>query len=342
MYSHELKIASVNCNGLGQKPKRIKVFKWLKQKYKGILFLQETYSSTKCEYEWKRDIGHQYKAYYSHGETNSKGVCTIIPKCLTKFITKSLKDKEGRMIAIQLTLDQKNYVLVNVYLPPQDRVPEQIKFLENLELTCAQFENATFIIGGDHNILQNPKLDKYNSKNEEPSKVAKILENLKSRMNLSDVWRIQNPTLRRYTWRRHKPLQQSRLDYWLVTNTLIGKTVECNIGISFLSDHNLININLNITKVARVGKGLWKLNNSLLQDQEYVTQIETCIDKHVTDLQAIGDKRLAWEYLKMVVRRESISYSIARAKRRKAEEVNLLNHLRDCEARLEDPTVVDQ
>ena len=44
----------------------------------------------------------------------------------------------------------------------------------------------------------------------------------------------------------------------------------------------------------------------------------------------------------MVVRRETIWYAIARAKQRKTEEVNLLNHLKDSEARLEDPTVEDQ
>ena len=133
-------------------------------------------------------------------------------------------------------------------LPTQEKVADQIKFLEDLETICNEFENAQFILGGDFNIIQNPKLDKYKPKIEEPSKVAKILENLKYRLNFSDIWRFQNPTLRRYTWRRHNPLQQSRLDYWLVTNTLINKTVTCNIGISFLSDNYLFDIVVSVAK----------------------------------------------------------------------------------------------
>ena len=67
----ELNILSFNCNGLGQKPKRIRIFKWLKREYKGIYCLQETYSTKKIKKSWERDIGHLHKLYCSHGMPNS-------------------------------------------------------------------------------------------------------------------------------------------------------------------------------------------------------------------------------------------------------------------------------
>ena len=42
-------INSFNVNGLGMKNKRIAIFSWLKSKYSGIYFLQETHSSSNCE-----------------------------------------------------------------------------------------------------------------------------------------------------------------------------------------------------------------------------------------------------------------------------------------------------
>ena len=87
-------------------------------------------------------MGHQYKLLFSHGTSNSKGVCSMVPKDLLKNITKSLKDKEGWCIALQFHLGGKNYTVINVYAPMQNNVTEQLEYLKKLEQTMEQFENT--------------------------------------------------------------------------------------------------------------------------------------------------------------------------------------------------------
>ena len=88
----KLNITSINGNGLGQKPKRIPLIKWLKSNHRGIFLIQETHSTLKTQSAWIRDLGHQYKAYFSHGTSGTNGVCTAIPKNLAKYVEEVKND----------------------------------------------------------------------------------------------------------------------------------------------------------------------------------------------------------------------------------------------------------
>ncbi|MEK6264145.1 MAG: hypothetical protein N2B06_05155 [Clostridium sp.] len=77
------------------------------------------------------------------------------------------------------------------------------------------------------------------------------------------------------------------------------------------------------------------MNNSLLEEPEYTNLITNIIKKTECDLTHIDDNRLSWEFLKMVIRRETISYSIARNKRRNKEGEELLDKMKECEAKME-------
>ena len=311
MANSKLNIISFNGNGLSDRPKRITVFKWLKRNFKGIFLLQESHSSIKTQICWQKDIGHQFKAFFSHGTTAKKGVCTMIPKSLVKKVCNVEQDENGRILAIQIVIDKIKYTIINVYLPTQNFMQDQINTLDKLDSMMDNFNDSVIIVGGDFNIIQDPALDKYDPKpNEKPSKAANRLEELKFKYNLNDIWRVQNPRVKRYTWRRRTPLQQSRLDFWLVKDTINGNIAECDIGQAYRSDHNLINIQCATQKTVPRGKGFWKVNNSLLEDQAYIDLITTKVADLEPELQEISDDRLAWEFIKMVIRRETISYAV--------------------------------
>ena len=148
-----LNITSYKCNGLGQKPKRIKIFKYLKREYKGLICLQETYSTPKIEKKWAKEMGHQYKFYFSHGTSNSKGVCIIVPKPLVKNITNIHHDNEGRSVTLQFHLAGKNYTIINIYAPTQDKSVEQLAYLKQIEQTMDHFQDTTFIVVGGGTLI---------------------------------------------------------------------------------------------------------------------------------------------------------------------------------------------
>ena len=149
-------ITSFNCNGLGQKPKRVKIFKWLKREFKGIYCLQETYSIPKIEKSWACNIGHQHKIYFSHGTSNSRGVCIIVPKKLVPYITKTSQDNEGRYIILDSEINGTRYILINIYASNDD----DAQFKKNLIYKVDELQCENIIWGGDFNLVFNIELDK--------------------------------------------------------------------------------------------------------------------------------------------------------------------------------------
>ena len=230
------RLSSMNANGLGDEKKRLKLLKWLKRDYKGILLLQETHTTRKIECEWKIQTGRQYKVYFSHGTSGSCGVATLLPHNLVKYVTNEMSDDSGRLLIIQLTMGKHVYSIVYIYAPTQNFIADQLAFLETFESYIEKIKDTKILAAGDFNIIQNPQLDKWNANSDEkPSKVALQLAH-----NLIDIWRTLNPGVKRFTWRRKNPLQQSRLDYWLISDVSIYKVSKVEICTGLNSDHSLI------------------------------------------------------------------------------------------------------
>ena len=91
--------------------------------------------------------------------------------------------------------------------------------------------------------------------------------------NLVDVWRIRNPSLKRYTFRKNHSsgFIQRRLDYIFITNNIQEYFKKVSILSSFCSDHSPISCILESFSKIQLGK---KFNSSLINDEKYVTQMK--------------------------------------------------------------------
>ena len=88
-----------NCNGLGNKKKRQKVFTYLKDKLKnGFVFLQETHSIENLEKEWKNQWGGEI--YFSHGTSSSTGCAIAFSNQFSCNIVNQVKDNNGRVLIL--------------------------------------------------------------------------------------------------------------------------------------------------------------------------------------------------------------------------------------------------
>ena len=101
---------------------------------------------------------------------------------------------------------------------------------------------------------------------------------------------------------------------WLVSDTLGCNVVSSDIGPGIYSDHSVVTLQLKPMNESKFGKSYWKFNNSLLDDVKYVEQLNNLLTLPDHELDSIEDKRLAWEMVKMKVRRFTISYSIEKSK----------------------------
>ena len=92
------------------------------------------------------------------------------------------------------------------------------------------------IVYVDFNLVLDPNLNSnnYTSVNnpQSRSKVLQTIENSK----LCDAFRLLNPTTKRFTWRRRNPIKQARLDYFLISQTLVDLITNCNIKPGYRSE----------------------------------------------------------------------------------------------------------
>ena len=93
-------------------------------------------------------------------------------------------------------------------------------------------------------------------------------------MNLSDSFRIFHPFMKTFTRIQITPFTASRLDFFLVSNSLTSFTQNINVLPSIRSDHRVVKLVLRFFQL-NIGPGYWKFNNNLLDDDNYISFIKT-------------------------------------------------------------------
>ena len=74
---------------------------------------------------------------------------------------------------------------------------------------------------------------------------------------------------------------------------------------------------------ARGVPGFWKFNATLVDDQEYCDSLHNEYKNWLEEFEAVKDKRVLWDLIKYKIRQYTITYSKAKA-RKKREKLNLL------------------
>jgi hypothetical protein len=243
-------------------------------------------------------------------------------------VHKEVKDTEGRIILIEITINDEDYVLVNYYAPTKDNLSEQIKCLNNLKDILVDFSDKQFIIGGDFNCCLNPGIDKRGDTIEKASACAESIQDTMNELNLCDIWRIRNPEAQRYTHRQNTRagIVFSRIDFFLISMHLSYAVQSSEIHTGTHSDHSIIDLTLNKAVNDQKGKGFWKFNNSLLFDNLYVGKIKEKIEYFKANNTTNVDG-LAWDLLKCQIRGETISYATYKSKQTRELENKLKREL---------------
>ena len=113
-----LEIVSFNAYGLCSERKRKKVFNILKKQtsLNTVIFSQDTHSTKEVEKLW--EYQWRYKIFYSHGISNSRGVCIALRARLDyKVLSPEVRDDHGRYLILHIEIQQVPYVFINYYAP---------------------------------------------------------------------------------------------------------------------------------------------------------------------------------------------------------------------------------
>ena len=317
-------IVSLNVRGLRDNNKRCEMFKFFKREKFDIICIQETHSQKEDEWLWKKQWGEKNEIIFSHGENNSKGVSILINRNKYIQVTQRLQDNEGRYCIAEIGYKNKQFVLVNIYGPNEDRPEFFISLFELIQ----KYKSTELMIMGDFNMVLNAQLDRMDGKQYSPKSLT-VLKEIMESFELADIWRLCNPNEKTYSWFRRKSynrgISASRLDFALTSYSLNPFVDKITYEYGYKSDHSLLKMLLNVGDNVR-GHGYWKFNNTLLHDIQYVNQvnekIENCCIKY-RDANPLEK----WEGCQVEIVQLTKKYSINKAKRNKEKYNALLTRL---------------
>ncbi|KAJ8031256.1 hypothetical protein HOLleu_27932 [Holothuria leucospilota] len=217
----------------------------------------------------------------------------------------------GRYFILDIELIDKCLTLACIYGSNND----EPYFFSEINRVLHDFRSNIIILGGDFNFVFNIEIDKIGFNPRTNFKGRNEIYSLMKDFDLKDIWRELNHNNFRYTWKSNSdPIIYCRLDYFLISFSLVNTVKSCEILAGLISDHNPITMSFESCFSGR-GPGYWKLNVSLLKNADYVQAIKDVIS-HSLDKYEDLNPHLIWELLKCDIRGASIQYSVRESKKR--------------------------
>ena len=163
-----------------------------------------------------------------------------------------------------------------------------------------------------------------------PSNYRNLILTAMDAFDLVDIQRLRHPRLQKYSYESKSLKLKSRIDFFLVAKNLTQYVKKSEIYPSIAPDHRAIYISLSWTNENSRGPGLWKINNTLLKDEHYVTKIHETYSRSRTFYSDLEDAHLFWEMenqKKMEIRAATIAYSKKKAKVTTNRELEIARQL---------------
>ena len=284
-----------------------------------------------------RDIKSQWGGpiHVTPGTGAGKGLFTLFSPKYQDSETELVYRNE-RIIISKLVISSEILTIVNVYAPCEN--PDKINFLKSLASTLDEMvpglEESHLVLLGDLNISLTP-LDII-SGSPHSDNIRKSLAELIERFSFVDTFRLLNPDEKTYTWKKSckKPKlgwcnSARRLDYILLGESLAPYALKCHIANPGFSDHRAVVLELQFSSF-KYGKGMFKLNTSLLHDNNYYNIIIKEINDTILTYKGLNP-HLIWEMVKINVKETSQAYSKFKARESKLLRSNLHSALLELE-----------
>ena len=153
---------------------------------------------------------------------------------------------------------------------------EQVATLHDFDKmleTIKDLHEKQIVLAGDFNFFFDTLLESYGGKPTlKNTSIAKSIEFI----NLCDIRRIRNPKTKRFTFRQKdiSGLIQRRFDCIYISNSMQVSVKNTDVSASLLTDHSPITFSCFKNEESNRGSGLPKLNNSLVENEEYVLQMK--------------------------------------------------------------------
>ena len=250
--------------------------------------------------------------FFQPGTNHSKGLIILINKSFVCNEVKEIKINE-RCLGISFTFDDKPYVIFNFYAPSVKE--ERLQYLEDLPDLLQGFPpDINAIMCGDFNMVTSHDCIISGAQHEE--KEITGFNHFVNYYHLNDTWKAKNPFSEEYSWSRFynkdncnnnnvsfTPFIARRLDYLFCNNSLLKYLSFSEMIPYSLSDHKAVVACFKLDDYPR-GPGTFKFNDSLVDNEDFVTNMSSFITTTIIDLDqeqsyTNNDK---WDLLKVSIR----------------------------------------
>ena len=230
-------------------------------------------------------------AFFSSYTSQARGVSIFMNKQLPVKIVDTFEDSDGNNLAVLISIDEKKVLIEGIYGPNLDC---PTFYSDQLFRRVLDWDPEYVIYAGDWNIVLDPELDCRGYRHQNNPLARTELLNKINEFNLVDIFRHLNPTSRKFTWKKWDSTKAARLDYFLISNSLLPYVNKVETLSSLYSDHCPVILEIDFTRFKR-GRGFWKLNNSLLRDSSYVSTIKNIIKYTTCQYAQIDGKEAFFE-----------------------------------------------
>ncbi len=284
---------------------------------------------------WSKQWGGNM--YASYGTVHSKGLLILVNRN-SSLENVQLIINTDRVIAITFECQQKKLNVINVHAPNHDG--EKPDFLSQLENHVLHIDPGDgYVIAGDFNMVLNNNLDIISGKHHD-YKIVELFGTMLSSLDVYDAWRLLHGSAKEYTWCKSNPFIARRLDYILLSDSLVYRILACEIMPVPNTDHSGVSIDIQLQELRR-GKSHWKFNENLLKSPTYTEIIKNLFDE-IRNLPGNLTAQQKWDLCKLHIKETTINYAKKQAKNKRNDWKLLESKLKTLELVLSvDPDNVD-
>ena len=304
-----LSIVSLNCNGIRDQSKRAGLVQWLRSLSVtvDVVCLQETHCVSQAECNlWFSSSG--FLSCLSPGSLHSCG-CVVLYRPSLSFVN-SWIDSCGRYLQCEFCFHDKSFRVCCLYAP--NRNPERDQFLD--DISGKVDPSVPTLLVGDFNTVFDRSKDRRGSNPLDSSRESSIcLAGLFDSCCVTDIWRYLHPDSSCFTWTKSDGSLASRIDLCGVPYVWVPSVSSCDIVPCPFSDHCALFLSLFVPDVVPPGPGLWKLNISILSEDDYYNLIANAWRDWRFSVPRFPSLAKWWEEGKSLIKGLTIKYCCERS-----------------------------
>ena len=158
----------------------------------------------------------------------------------------------------------------------------------------------------------------------------KIIQQLKLELNLCDIWRLINPTKREYSCHSASHNTYSRIDYFLISRTIISNVSGCMYKSILISDHALTLLNYSTTAAFK-GQVVWRLTPHWMHNPNFLEYVGSNIESYFQLNTTETSTSIRWEAFKAYIGGQMMGYTRNRSNKQYMQMIELERDIKELE-----------